>query len=180
MNFFALILFYIISSSIIFVYGIGLERLYIFSKNPKGKFIFLLKNFILQIIAITILWFFNEFVLAKINTSFLLPIFITLVLFLLNEIFKLVFPKLSVSKDQGFVFYYAPIFLALFIASSYIETLAIIITANFGFLIFSCILNFIKQKTDEGNANKYWKQSPLLLISMGLILTALYFIDIIV
>ncbi len=180
MNFFMIVLFYLISSSVIFVYGIGLANLYVYIKKPQGIFIFLLKNFILQIAAVSFLWFLNKLVLEEFNISFLLPVFVSVILFLLNEILKFALPKIKFHTEEELVFYYGPVFLSVFIASSYLQAVAMIVAVNLGFLIFSFILNAIKLKTDEGNANNYWKQAPLFLISIGIILTGFYFIDIIV
>ncbi len=176
MNFFLLVLFYCFAVSIIFTYGIGLERLFIYSKGPKNVFILVLKNLLSSIIAISVLWFFNCFVLLPLGISFFLPILGLMLLLALNYLYELVFPKFVISYKEEVIFEYAPLFVVFFVAVSFIEALAILIAAQIGILILSFTMNAIKEKIDDGNASKEWKSAPLILISMGFLLSGFYFI----
>ncbi len=176
MSIFYLVLFYCFATSIIFTYGIGLERLFISSKNPSEIFFFILKNSIISIIALSIIWVFNKFIMLPLKISFFLPIIATIVLYALDYSFHKIFPNFEVSHKEEIVFEYAPVFLTIFIAVSFLESLAIIISAQIGMVVLSFILNSIKEKVDEGNSSKEWKEAPLILISMGFLLSAFYFI----
>ncbi len=177
MSFFMLVLFYCFVISIIFTYGIGLERLFIYSKDPKNVFILVVKNLVILIIALSILWFFNLFVLSPLGISFFLPILAIMLLFGLNYLYEVFFSKYSVSYKEELMFTYAPLFVVFFTAVSFVEALAIIIAAQIGIFVLSFVLNAIKEKTDEGNATKEWKAAPLILISMGFLLSAFYFVS---
>ncbi len=176
MSVFFFVLFYCFVSSIIFTYGIGLERLFIYSKNPKNVFILVLKNIAVLIIAVSILWFFNLFVLLPLGISFFLPILGLMLLLGLNYVYDILLPKYKVSYKEEIIFEYAPLFLIFFTAVSFIEALAIIIAAQISIVVFTFILSAIKEKIDDGNASREWKEAPLILISMGFLLSAFYFI----
>ena len=74
MNFFLIILLYTFVSSILFVYGIGLEHIYIHIENPKKTFSFLIKNITHIFLSITFLWFLSYYVLNPLSLNFLLPV----------------------------------------------------------------------------------------------------------
>ncbi len=176
MNFFMLIIFYCFATSVILTYGIGLERLFIYSNNTKGVFLFVLKNLVFSIVTVSISWFFNKFVLYPLGISFFMPIFLMIILLGLDYLLKLSLPKFKLASEEELIFSYAPVFLAFFHAVSLLEGIAIVVAAQIGMLALSFVLNAIKIKTDEGNASKSWKEAPLVLISMGFLLSGFYFI----
>jgi len=67
---------------------------------------------------------------------------------------------------------------ALYQAFTYIEMIAILVSALVSMLLWSFVLCAVKRRIEESNVSAQWKNAPLLLISMGLIALALYAWDI--
>ena len=63
---------------------------------------------------------------------------------------------------------------ALYQAFTYIEMIAILVSALASMLIWSLVLCAVKRRVEESNVSAQWKNAPLLLISMGMIALALY------
>ena len=120
MNFISVFLFYTFASSIVFIYGIGLERLYIHSKSSKTIHIFFIKNSVFIFSAVTFMWFFNLYVLIPTGTSFLLPVFIITFILLQECLFKFILKNFIYDVETEAVFTYGLIFFFLYEAASYI------------------------------------------------------------
>lgn len=188
MNILLMLLFYTFTSSVIFIHGIGLERLFIHSGNKKGLYIFILKTLLLLSIAVTLLWNLNIYILLPFNLYFILPLVAIITVLLLEMAVDILFKKLLAKKtfysnipgleEKETVFSCGLVFFVLYEAGSFIEALTIPAAACVGLFIFSHILNAIKQKTDLGNAYSETKEYPLLLMSTGFLVIAFYVTDI--
>ncbi|AGT44922.1 hypothetical protein [Treponema pedis] len=178
MNIFLTVLFYTFASSLIFVYGIGLERVFIHSENKTGLYVFILKTLAKLFLSVSVLWFINIYVLLPIGANFILPVISVLILSLLETADNILFSKFSTPEKKETVFSWALVFFILYEAGSYTEAVIIIGSACTGLLIFSQILNAIKQKTEEGNAHGEIKAYTLVLLGMGFLTTAFYVTDI--
>ena len=120
----SLIIFYTFVSSIVFVYGIGLECLYVYLENPKKIYLFFIKNFIGVLISVSLIWGLCRYVLNPLRLHFLLPVLTISFLEALNLIFKLVWPKFSGLKPEEKIFSRGLVFFCLYQASEYKECLA--------------------------------------------------------
>ena len=145
----SLIIFYTFVSSIVFVYGIGLECLYIYLENPKKIYAFFIKNVIAVLISVSLIWALCRYILNPLGAGFLLPVLTISFLEALNLIFKLIWPKFSGLKPEEKIFSWGLVFFCLYQASTYRECLALIFSGFFSLFIFLFILNAIKRKTAD-------------------------------
>ena len=173
----SLIIFYTFVSSIVFVYGIGLECLYVYLENPKKIYLFFIKNFIGVLISVSLIWGLCRYGLNPLRLHFLLPVLTIILLEALNLIVGLIVPKFSVLKPEEKIFSWGLVFFCLYQASTYRECLALIFSVFFSLCVFLFVLNAIKQKTTDNEAFTEWKKASLFLISMGLVLSAFYLTD---
>ncbi|UTC77796.1 hypothetical protein E4O04_07210 [Treponema sp. OMZ 799] len=173
----SLIIFYTFVSSIVFVYGIGLECLYVYLESPKKIYSFFIKNVIAVFISVSLIWGLCRYVLNPLGVGFLLPVLAISFLESLNLIFKLIWPKFICLKPEEKIFSWGLVFFCLYQASTYLECLALIFSGFFSLFVFLFVLNAIKQKTADNETFTEWKKASLFLISMGLMLTAFYLTD---
>ncbi|UTC65398.1 hypothetical protein E4O00_04550 [Treponema sp. OMZ 788] len=173
----SLIIFYTFVSSIVFVYGIGLECIYIYLDSPKKIYIFFIKNLITVLIAVSVLWGASRYVLNTLGAGFLLPVLTIIFLEGLNLILKFTLPKFSVLKPEEKIFSWGLVFFCLYQASAYQECMDLIISGFLSLFVFVFVINAIKQKTSDNESFTEWKKASFFLISMGLMLTAFYLTD---
>ncbi|UTY28263.1 hypothetical protein [Treponema putidum] len=171
------IIFYTFVSSIVFVYGIGLDCLYVYLESPKKIYLFFIKNIISLYISVSLIWALCHYVLNTLGLHFLLPILAVSFLEFLNLLVKLVYPKFSVSKPEEKIFSWGLVFFCLYQASTYQEGLALIVAGFLSLFVFLFILNAIKQKVESNEFFSEWKKASLFLISMGLMISAFYLTD---
>lgn len=58
------------------------------------------------------------------------------------------------------------------------ELVFIVLMSFIDFIVFTILFRSIRKKIDSFNIETKWRSLPLLLISLGIIATALYFVDI--
>ncbi|UTC68254.1 MULTISPECIES: hypothetical protein [unclassified Treponema] len=173
----SLILFYTFVSSIVFVYGIGLECIYVYLANPKKLYFVLLKNIVTVFISVSLTWALCRYVLNPLKVHFLLPVLTIVFLEFSNLLIKLVLPKFADLKPEEKIFSWGLVFFCLYQSSSFFECAALIFSAALSLLVFLFILTAIKRKVDANEPFNEWKKASLFLISMGLMLSAFYLTD---
>ena len=174
--------FYILISPFMFMYGIGLERLSILSGNTLNHSHFYLKNLIFVFLSATVSYFLFYFCIKPLQLFLVFPLLFIAILFF--------FEKGVVYLYDGFVgstaeigkhekiFTFGTIVFALYESASYIEVLLIIAISFLSMLFFHVMLKAIRKRIDVFNIENRWKSLPLLLISFGIVASALYFIDV--
>lgn len=167
--------FYTFSASIIFLHGIGLERLSMNARSAHVIIPLILKSGLLIMVAASISWLFSVYLLSPIGLSILTPL-VALIITYLGEIGvnRLFSGKTEIRLIQERVFSGGTVLFALYHAFSYGELLIIVITSLLSICIWSFILCAVKRRIDESTVSAHWKNAPLLLISMGCIALALY------
>lgn len=182
MNYIAAIIFYTLTSSTLFIYGIGLERLYFHSLSERPVLHFYIKNLIFIFITSSVLWLFSKYVLFPLKFYFLLPLFfITAAVSaekLISNLYGRLFSSANYTAENEKIFTYGTILFTLYNASSYIELIFIIFTAFLTLFLFTAVLKSVRIKIINGNSNVYGKIMPLTLISLGIIGFILYSADV--
>lgn len=181
MNIYALV-FYGIISPLLFTYGIGLERLCIMSANRAKKSHFYIKNFVFVFLASSFAYVVFHFVLSPIYLGFSFPVLLIIFLFFLEKgLFYLYDSFISNSYTLAHnerLFTFGTVIVSLYESSSYMELVFIVFMSFIDFIVFTILFRSIRKKIDSFNIETKWRSLPLLLISLGIIATALYFVDI--
>lgn len=170
----ALIFFYTVPASLIFLYGIGLERLSMNARSNRVVFPFILKTGVLMLASASITRLVLVYILAPAGLNFLMPIVSLVIVYLCDTVLYRIFPQEKQHRIRERLFACGTVIFALFHAFTYIELLVIILSAAFGMVIWSLVLSAVKCRVDESQVSTQWKNAPLLLISMGMIALALY------
>lgn len=181
MKYLYLLMFYTCISPFVFAHGIGLERLFILSNNNQPNFHFYAKNIIFALISSSISYFLLHFILHPLHLDFFFPIVLLSVLFFLEEgIFYLyenfICDSPTFAKNER-IFSFGTVLLSLYEGSSFLEVLFLVLVSFLFMFVFSVLLRSIRKKIDTFNIENKWKALPLLLITLGIICTAFYFMD---
>lgn len=182
MNYLHYAFFYVLISPFMFIYGIGLERLSILSANNLKHTHFYLKNLIFVFLSSTVSYFLFNLCLKPFQFTFIFPLILLAILFFfekgvvyLYERFVDATPQIA---EHEKIFTFGTVIIALYESSSYIEILLVIVISFLFMLFFHALLKAIRKRIDAFNIENRWKSLPLLLISFGIITSALYFMDV--
>jgi len=176
------IVFYSIISPLLFSYGIGLERLCIMSANRAKEVHFYTKNFLFVFLASSLAYVIFHFILSPLYLGFSFPFLLIIYLFFLEKgVFYLydgfISKAYTIAHNER-LFTFGTVVISLYEASSYIELFFITLASFFNLIIFTIILRSIRKKANSFNIETKWRPLPLLLISLGIVATALYLVDV--
>ena len=170
-----LIFFYTFPASLIFLHGIGLERLSMNAHSKRVILPFTLKISVLIFSAAAISWVFGSYILSPIGLTALIPIFTLITIYLCETALHLIYFDNGERRNiRERIFAGGTVIFALYHAFNYLELIGIIFSALLSMIMWSYILYAVKQRIDESKMSSQWKNAPLLLIGMGIIALALY------
>lgn len=174
------IVFYTLSSSLIFLHGIGLERLLITARSLNVRsmrivMLFTLKDGALMLCASSISWLLDCYVFAPLGITAITPFFALITVYLCDAgLQRLLFKEMRRWLSRERLFSGGVVIFALYQSFTYIELLTIVVSALISMLLWTFALFAIKLRIEQSTCPTRWKNTPLLLISMGIIALALY------
>lgn len=178
MSILSLIFFHTFPFSLIFLHGIGLERLSMNARSSGVIFPFILRSGALIVIAASISKLFGLYILSAIGLEALTPLCSLMIVYCCEMIINRILKDTGAQSVRERLFAGGTVIFALYHAFSYTELIVIICCALVSMLLWSFILCAIRQRVDESNVDTQWKNAPLLLIGMGIIALTLYAWDI--
>ena len=175
----SLIFFYTFPASLIFLHGIGLERLSMNARSTRAVIPFILRDGALMLISASLCRLLEFSILLPLGITEITPIAALIILYLCDLVLhRTLFRKTEIRLIRERLFSGGAVIFALYQAYSYTELIAILLSALASMLIWSFVLCTVKRRIEESNVTIQEKNIPLLLISMGLIALALYAWDI--
>jgi len=182
MNYLDTLIYYSFASPFIFIYGIGLERLCILSNNTMTHFHFYAKNFAFVFVATSFAYIFFNFIAYPLHFTFFFPLFLMTLLFFLEKgvdyLYEgFIFANKPIAQNER-VFTFGTVIFSLYEATTYLELLIIVFLSFALLFILSVLLRSIRKKMDAFNVENKLKNLPLLLITLGAVATAFYFLDV--
>lgn len=172
------IFFYSFSCSSLLVYGIGLEKTF-FESRFISRFLLSLPSIILDaLVSVAILWFFETRILLRFNLNYLIPMTGVFVCGLVHLLLSYILPVFYKKQRTEKFFFLGIVFLALFEAISFVDSIMIVIASIIS-LIFSTIFLFsVRKRIEDSHIHPDWKDPPLVLVSIGLLCLVLYSPDV--
>ena len=175
----SLIFFYTFPASLVFLHGIGLERLSMNARSTCAVIPFILRDGAVMLISASLSWLLEFSILLPLDIVSITPIAALIIVYLCDLAVHRIFFKHSESRlIRERLFSGGTVIFALYQAFTYIELIAILVSALVSMLVWSFMLCAVKRRVEESNVSSQWKNAPLLLISMGLIALALYAWDV--
>ena len=175
----SLIFFYTFPASLVFLHGIGLERLSMNARSTRAVIPFILRDGAVILISASLSWLLEFSILLPLDIVSITPIAALIIVYLCDLTVHRIFFKHSESRlIRERLFSGGIVIFALYQAFTYIELIAILVSALVSMLVWSFVLCAVKRRVEESNVSSQWKNAPLLLISMGLIALALYAWDV--
>lgn len=175
----SIIFFYTLPASLIFLQGIGLERLSMNARSTRVVVPFILRDGAVMLISASLSWLLEFSILLPLDIVSITPIAALIIVYLCDLAVHRIFFKHSESRlIRERLFSGGTVIFALYQAFTYIELIAILVSALVSMLVWSFMLCAVKRRVEESNVSSQWKNAPLLLISMGLIALALYAWDV--
>ncbi len=169
---------YTISSSVVMVYGFGLERSF-FESHPASRFYTRLPTVALTVIStVAVLWYPVSHVLVPFGYGYLAPVSLLLVYGTVSNLLSLVTPSVNDSPSGERVFLFGTAYLALFEAVNLVDALAIAASGIATFSLVTTLLFSIRERIAPTSIRPEWRGAPIILVTMGLLTLAFYGADV--
>lgn len=174
MNLIQTILFYSLSCSTIFMYGIGLERSFLDSGKDVAFYSRIPALLLMTLGTFLLVWFPVSHFLIPFNLSYLVPVFSVAVCVLVQYGLSLAGVTAEPVPGEERVFHFGIIFLGVFEGLSLYHGLLIIIAGILSYTLVTTLLFSIRERLRPSRIPSSWKGAPLSLISLGLLSLAFY------
>lgn len=165
--------YYLFYSSIVIVYGIGINRATILCENPKDMFLKFMKMLVSVCGTAVITYTIVSKLLIKHNLAELFPV-IAIFLYSCISVFIEAIIRLTAKKNTAdFAVSFLIILLSVNESSSLLQCFIICILSTISFYVFIPFLYSIRKRIEIAYPSKYFKNSSLLFISIGVIIIVL-------
>lgn len=169
---------YTVSSSVVMVYGFGLERSF-FESHPASRFYARVPKVAATIVStVAVLWYPVAHVIVPFGYSFLAPIVMLLVYGTVSNLLSFIAPAVTDSPSGERVFLFGTVYLAIFEAVSLPDALAIAVSGVLTFSLVTVLLFSVRERIAPTSVRPEWRGAPIILVTMGLLALAFYGADI--
>lgn len=179
MQYLDILFFYAFSCSVLWAYGIGLEKSFFDSRNGS-RFMRRMPLLVIEIaVAAIVVFELNAKALIPAGLTVLIPVTTVLLCSLIQMLAQTVFPPSSNDFSAGErVFSFGSIFLATSEGSSLFGALFIALGSALAFWFATILLFAVRERIAAAEVKVDWKGAPLILAAMGLLSIVMYSADV--
>lgn len=168
-----LMLYYILSSSVVFFYGVGLNRLLIIKKDSHSFFISILRTFLVTNCVVIVSYAMSKFVLIPLNLSELFTFFVIFIFIGFSILFNLLLKIEPSDLTEDFVVPLLSIFISLNEGLSLFSCILITVSCIISFYTFLIMIFSYQKRFNLYSKSEGLKPFCLLLISFAIVIIAL-------
>lgn len=179
MQYIDILFFYSFSCSVIWAYGVGLEKAFFDSRNGS-RFVVRMPALLAQTLIATLVCFtLNARALIPHDLAILIPMATVFICALSQMIITILLPKTIQDISTGErVFFFGTVFLATSEGGSLVSAAMIALASVIGFCFATIFLFTVRERIASANVRADWKGAPLILVSMGLLAIVMHSADV--
>ncbi len=167
---FQILLFYTFIASAVFVYGIGLNKIIVFSKKPKDALFFLSKEILSIILSLCVCWPLTKFILVPNNLTELYPFFSFFVIHIISLIITEFSAHVLKKNVTGFYFSYCVLLLAMNEGITFVNAILISIACILSFFCMLPVIFAARWKMKSSMQYVSFKDGAMLFLCIAVIL----------
>ena len=172
------IMFYAVSCSAVFMYGIGMERSFLDSGKDIAFFLRIPAMLVLSLGSFIVLWYPVSVFLVPFNLSYLVPVLTVTIGVLMQIGLSLTGYTEKPVPGEERVFYFGIVLLALFEGTSFLTGILVVLSGILSWVLVTILLFSIRGRISPSRIPYAWKGAPISLVSLGLLSLAFYAPDI--
>ena len=171
---FNILFFYVLVSSAVFVYGIGINKIIVFSKNPKDTLFYFSKEIITILISLCICWPITNYFLVPNGLVELYPFFCFFIIYLLSIVLTELSSRFLKKNVNGFYFSFCVLLLAMNEGISFGSAILVSLACIFSFFCMLPIIFAARWKMKSSQQYISFKESAMLFLCIAVILFMLF------
>lgn len=173
----SLVLYYILSSSIILYYGVGVNRIITLKKKTSAYILSLLKALIITCSTSSVCYLLNYFLLIPLQINEIFPFFTALVFVLISFGLHSLIKTGSFDLAEDYVVPFMIILISLNEGGTILTCLFINISSVFSFYLLLLILISTRRRFNLYQSEKGFKPYYIMLITICILFIAVYSIN---
>lgn len=173
------VFFYSVSCSILWAYGIGLEKSFFDSRSGSRFMARMPANLAITLVSVLASFKLQSRLIQPFDLGELMPMTTVLIASIAQTVVYAVLPANVRDSSTGErVFFLGTVFLAVSEGSSLTAALLIALSAVIAFWISTTLLFSIRERIASAEVRADWRGAPLILASMGLLAVVMHSADV--
>lgn len=168
------IIYYLFCASGVLIYGIGVKKMIISSKQWSSHWLIFLQSLIICIVTIVGTWFSCTLILNSLNLIELFPLISMIIFLLVSEIITSIFSKGKELSILDSIIIFPAIIIAVSESYSLLNSICIGICCCSSYYLLIPIIYAIRERINISHPLKEFKTGTLLFISIAVIICALF------
>lgn len=169
----SIILYYLIFTSSVFIYGIGINKATLISESPNHIFLNITKMVLTVASSSVLTYLITEWLLVKVNLVELYPFIAVLIFASLSVFIESVIRITTKVNTAEFAVSILCVLLAINESSSILECLIISIVCSLSFYLSIPFIFSIKKRIEISRPSDFFENSSLIFISIAVIIISL-------
>lgn len=175
---FNVLFFYMFVSSAVFVYGIGLNKIIVFSKKPNDILFFFSKEIITILLSLCICWPITKYILVPNGLVELYPLFCFFIIYLISLIITEFAAHLLKKNVTGFYYSFCVLLLAMNEGITFGNAVLVSLSCVFSFFCMLPIIYSVRWKMKSSLQYVSFKENAMLLLCIAVILFMLFALNV--
>ncbi|WP_149554186.1 hypothetical protein [Treponema pectinovorum] len=173
-----LIFYYIFASSLIFYYGVGINRLLSLKRGVKTYLLSLSKTLFLTVLTTSFSYLLNFFVLKRLSAEVLMPLFMCIIFVALSFLFNFLIKAESFELGEDYVLPFMIVLMSLTESFSFVSALFISLASTASFYLLVLFVFALKKRFDLYKNGNELKSFNVLIFSIAVLLIIFYCSDV--
>lgn len=171
---FNILFFYVVVSSAVFVYGIGLNKLIIYSADPTDIGFFFLKTFLTVILSMLLCWPVTQLILVPADLTEMYPLFCLFITYFISMILTEFSARILKKNTAGFSLSFLTVLLAVNEGITFGKSIAVALACIVSFFFILPLIYAVRKRMKSTRQYIDFKDGALVLLSIAAILFILF------
>ena len=171
---FNVLFFYVLVSSAVFVYGIGLNKIIVFTKKPKDILFFFSKEIITILLSLCLCWPITKGILVPNGLAELYPFFCFFIIYIISIVITELAAHFLKKNVTGFYFSYCVLLLAINEGISFGNAILVSLGCILSFFCMLPVIYAVRWKMKSSQQYISFKETAMLFLCIAVILFMLF------
>ncbi len=170
--------YYLLFTSAVFMYGVGLKKVVVTSKNMNHYFAWFSRALVTTALSVIAVWFISNTFLCPYGLAELFPFFAILVTVIIGQFTYELWSLLCKLDTPEFSLTFCTVILAISEATSFTDALAISLASILAFYLGVILIYTFRWRMQYSDANVVFKGGALVFFSIAVMLIVLFGVNI--
>ncbi len=170
--------YYLLFTSAVFMYGVGLRKVVVVSNNMSHYFAWFARTLVSTVLSVIAVWFVAETFLNPYGLSELYPFFAILITILIGQASYELWNLLVKLDTPEFALTFGTVILAINEGTSFLDTLAITLSCVLAFYLGAPLLYSFRWRMQYSDSNVVFRGGAMVFFSIAVVMIVLFGVNV--